>query len=181
MIVQIKLNQRNLFNEVSNACQQTNCIDKHDSGPEKSRNRIEERTTEIFVVDKYLDKSREWNQYIDSVAKVTRKTERLDLKTKEWKPSLEVSYYGLTHRFSAKNAAYYIRGHWGIENSNHYVRDVSLDEDASRIRTSPGIVARLRSFALNILRTNNVSNIKGELYENALSFDRIIAYKGGLT
>ena len=34
-----------------------------------------------------------------------------------------------------------IRGHWGIENRNHYVRDVSADEDRSRIQNNPGIPA----------------------------------------
>ena len=29
----------------------------------------------------------------------------------------------------------YVRGHWGIENRLHYVRDVTLGEDASQVRT----------------------------------------------
>jgi predicted transposase YbfD/YdcC len=44
------------------------------------------------------------------------------------------------------------RGHWGIENCNHHVRDVTFEEDKSRIRIKPLIMASLRSFALNILR-----------------------------
>jgi hypothetical protein len=39
------------------------------------------------------------------------------------------------------------------------VRDGSFAEDASRIRCNPGIFARLRSFAANILRFNNVHNV----------------------
>src|SRR5690348_1838409 len=38
---------------------------------------------------------------------------------------------------------------WGIENRDHYVRDVTLGEDASRIRHKPGGMARIRSAALN--------------------------------
>jgi predicted transposase YbfD/YdcC len=45
-----------------------------------------------------------------------------------------------------------IRNHWSIENRSHYVRDGSFAEDASRIRCNPGIFARLRSFAANVLR-----------------------------
>ena len=52
-----------------------------------------------------------------------------------------------------------IRGHWSIENRSHYVRDGSFAEDASRIRCNPGIFARLRSFAANILRFDNVRNV----------------------
>ena len=42
----------------------------------------------------------------------------------------------------------------------HYVRDVTLGEDASRIRTRPGVIARIRSVALNILRANGVESIQ---------------------
>ena len=42
--------------------------------------------------------------------------------------------------------------HWTIENTSHYSRDVTLREDRSRIRTNPGVFARLRSFAFNILK-----------------------------
>jgi hypothetical protein len=52
-----------------------------------------------------------------------------------------------------------IRHHWHIENRSHYVRDGSFAEDASRIRRNPGIFARLRSFASNILRFNGIDNI----------------------
>ena len=69
-----------------------------------------------------------------------------------------------------------MRGHWGIENRNHHVRDRTLGEDASRIRQKPGIVARLRSFALNILRAHSVGNVSEALYANALSLDRLLAY-----
>jgi hypothetical protein len=42
---------------------------------------------------------------------------------------------------------------------SHYTRDVTLREDASRIRRNPGIFARLRSFAYNILRFNQSDTI----------------------
>ena len=58
---------------------------------------------------------------------------------------------------------------------DHYVRDVTLGEDASRIRYKPGVMARLRSVALNILRANGVQNISQALYANALSLERLLA------
>lgn len=78
---------------------------------------------------------------------------------------------------SAKTAAEAIRSHWGIENRNHYVRDVSMLEDASRIRTNPGIFARARSFALNILRANSETNIADALWRNPIDFNRILKYR----
>ena len=58
----------------------------------------------------------------------------------------------------------------------HYVRDQGLGEDDSRIRRKPGMVARLRSFALNILRANGIGNVSQALYRNALSLDHLLAY-----
>jgi hypothetical protein len=61
----------------------------------------------------------------------------------------------------------------GIENRHPYVCDVALQEDASRIRRKPGIFARLRSFALNILRKTKITNGSEALYDNALRLDNL--------
>jgi hypothetical protein len=65
-------------------------------------------------------------------------------------------------------AADAVRKRWGIENKQHYTRDVTLREDASRIRCNPGIFARLRSFAYNILRFNQSDTIPQDRYAAAL-------------
>ena len=84
----------------------------------------------------------------------------------------------LTATLSAANAAHAVRAHWSIENSFHSVRDVAVAENVSRIRRNPGLFALLRSFALNLLRFNGVSNISLALYDKALNFDRLLAYQG---
>jgi len=71
-----------------------------------------------------------------------------------------------------------IRNHWSIENKNHYVKDVSMKEDASRIRVMPMIFATLRSFALNILKVNNAKSIIQERLKNAWNIERILKYNG---
>lgn len=45
------------------------------------------------------------------------------------------------------------RGHWGIENGLHYKRDVTLGEDASRVRqeAAPQVMAALRNSILHLL------------------------------
>ena len=50
-------------------------------------------------------------------------------------------------RCDAKALLGLTRGHWGIENGLHYVRDVTLREDASRIRkgSAPQVMAGLRN------------------------------------
>ena len=68
----------------------------------------------------------------------------------------------------AAQAAAAVRRHWGIENQLHYVRDVTLCEDVSRIRKNPGVFARIRSFAYNILRFNQSDFIAQDRYAAAL-------------
>ncbi len=54
-----------------------------------------------------------------------------------------------------------VRGHWGIENRLHYVRDVTMGEDNSQVRTgsAPQVMAALRNLVLNILRMCGEKNI----------------------
>lgn len=46
------------------------------------------------------------------------------------------------------------RGHWGIENRLHWVRDVTFGEDHSQIRTGAGpqMMALLRNLAISLMR-----------------------------
>ncbi len=46
------------------------------------------------------------------------------------------------------------RGHWEIENRVHYVRDVTFNEDHSRVRTANGaqVMATLRNLVIAIIR-----------------------------
>lgn len=61
------------------------------------------------------------------------------------------------------------RGHWGIENRLHYVRDVTMGEDANRTRSGSGpqVLAALRNLAISKLRLDCVSNIAAALRRNA--------------
>lgn len=176
-MVQLKGNQKTLLREVSEGC---DCLEPTSTHCEidKSRNRIETRTVDVFDVHSCLVESNQWKPYIGSAIRVKRYTELYCGKTKKWNSRCETGYYLYSNSIQASHANTVVRGHWGIENSNHYVRDVSLGEDASRIRTSPGIFARLRSFALNVLRMNQIKNVKAALFENALDFDGMVQLKG---
>ncbi|MEE3504173.1 hypothetical protein [Acidiphilium acidophilum] len=60
--------------------------------------------------------------------------------------------------------------------TSHYTRDVTMGEDRSRIRTNPGVFARLRSFAFNILKVNQTSTLSQDRYRAALAgFDSLLS------
>lgn len=54
-----------------------------------------------------------------------------------------------------------MRGHWGIENRLHWVRDVTYGEDLSQVRTGhgPAVMATLRNLAISLLRNAGATNI----------------------
>lgn len=120
----------------------------------------------------------EWQPVIKTIIRVTRRTLLHSAATGLWGQRGETAFHvSSAAGLPAAAWAAAIRGHWGIENRNHYVRDVSCDEDKSRIRDNPGIMARARSFALNIMCKNDISNVAQALWNGALSLDHIRAYK----
>jgi hypothetical protein len=62
------------------------------------------------------------------------------------------------------------RGHWQIENSLHYVRDVTLGEDACQVRSgaAPAVFAACRNTTLNLLRRAGHANIAAALRRYAM-------------
>jgi predicted transposase YbfD/YdcC len=52
------------------------------------------------------------------------------------------------------------RMHWGIENKVHYVRDVTLGEDQSRVRkgSAPQVLAAVRNAVIHLLAGVNASS-----------------------
>ena len=81
------------------------------------------------------------------------------------------------------NAAHLLawwRGHWGIENRSHYVRDVTLDEDACQIckGDAPQNLAALRNAIVSMLRLEGHVNIAAALRANTWKTPRMLASLG---
>lgn len=115
--------------------------------------------------------------YIKTKDKTTAKEKTLKKEEKAWKvqPKTTRYYISTTANLNAEQFNQIIREHWEIENSNHGVRDNTLEEDKSRIRKNPGAMARIRSLVLNILaytkQTDNIRQaIKQNQYQDSDSF-----------
>ena len=65
-------------------------------------------------------------------------------------------------KMTAADANRHIRGHWGIENKNHYVRDTVYREDHNQAWAGEGpqALASLRNLTLGLFRLKNAGSIK---------------------
>lgn len=54
-----------------------------------------------------------------------------------------------------------VRGHWGIENRSHYVRDVTFGEDQSQVRSGglPQVMAAVRNTVIGLMRLGGRPNV----------------------
>ncbi len=141
----------------------------------KGHGRLETRTLErTCALNGYL----EW----PGVGQVLRRTcQRIQLKTGE--VSEAVSYGIASLGWQEARAAQVEglwRGHWGIENMVHYVRDVTMGEDASQIRVgqAPQALAALRNGLITLLRSTGVTNIADALRQYGASIQETLALIG---
>ena len=72
------------------------------------------------------------------------------------------------------------RGHWGIENRLHWVRDVTFDEDRCQVRTgaAPQIMAALRNLTISLLRLAGQRNIAEAFRRHAAHTSEALALVG---
>ena len=178
VIVQVKKNQKTLLKDCQNIAETKTPDDIYTEPMHKARNRIESRRVEVFISPRLTD-GEDWN-LVKVIVKISRHRRVFDTKTKTWRNLDETSFYISTIVLSAQTFCEAIRKHWNVENKNHYVRDVAMKEDASRIRINAHVFVKLRSFALNILRKNDVENISNELYKNSMKLEYVLNYEGML-
>lgn len=118
----------------------------------------------------------EWAQW-PALAQVGRLT---CLRRRKGQTTTETSY--IITSLSAQQATpaqllQLVRGHWGIENRLHWVRDVTFDEDRCQIRTgaAPQVMAALRNLVIGLFRLRGLRNIAAALRTHAWHAHRAIA------
>ncbi len=69
------------------------------------------------------------------------------------------------------------RGHWGIENGLHYVKDVTMGEDRSTIHADngPKIMAAFRNTVVSLLRRAGFSTIAARMRHNSIHPEAALA------
>ena len=121
---------------------------------EKGHGRHE--TRDYFVVDvpKDLPDRSRWPK-LNAIGLACNTTIR------DGQESIELRYYILSRKMSAKEFGEGIRGHWSIENRLHWQLDVTFDEDRCRIRKDHASAnfSILRRTALSLLKNENTVKI----------------------
>ena len=129
--------------------------------------RIETRTIRVIDLDGSSDGRGEFFPAARQALKLVRR--RRD-RHGRWSVQTVYAITSLdAHDADPALLACWVRGHWSIEAGLHWVRDVTLAEDHSQIRTAngPQNLAALRTLALNALRLTGHTNIAAGLRQHA--------------
>lgn len=123
-------------------------------------------TREAFVCAKvdWLQERHDWPG-LAAFGKIVR-TREMKTATGAATTSTETAYYLLSTELSPARFADVVRTHWGVENSLHWVLDVTMNEDQNRSRKghAPQNLALLRRWAMNACKLEgSKGSIKGKL------------------
>jgi predicted transposase YbfD/YdcC len=152
-VLQVKGNQKKLLNEVEAFFHKTNRENPellkqgHYQEIEKEHGRLNERHYRVLKITDWLD---ETDKFKDSYSVIEVKRTR----TLKNKISSETSYYISSLKDEVKDIAGYIRRHWAIENSQHWILDVVFREDECQIYAEDGArnLATMRREILNLVK-----------------------------
>lgn len=141
-VLAVKGNQKTLFDDIRFMMEhEADTTVVTDSG----HGRIETRSATVVTALDWLQEDHQWPG-LGAVGRITRCREQATDTTEE------TAYYLLSEAMSPARMIEVARLHWAIENSLHWVLDVTFKEDENRTRRGHGAenLALLRKFALNV-------------------------------
>jgi predicted transposase YbfD/YdcC len=161
-VLALKDNQPNLKAEVEGIFEAESASQKEE---EKSKKRISVKAAEVFETSEighgpeemrrvsslkapeWLRNKEQWSRLSSLI--MVEATRKLNDQV-----STERRYYISSLAPDVKQAAEAVRGHWGIENSSHWILDVAFREDDSRVRAgnAPENLALVRKLTHNLLQ-----------------------------
>ena len=151
-VIGVKKNQKNLYKKIETLTTNQQTVDSRFVELLKNKGRIERRDVSISQASEEI--SRDW-MGAKQVIKVQRRIkDKGDMRE-------ECAFYVSSLTENAQLFCYGIKSHWRIENSLHWVKDVTFKEDSSRIRTlnAPENTSVFRNIVINLFRANNYTNL----------------------
>ncbi len=155
----LKGNQGNLYNDVIAFLDDPETPLDTASTTAGDHGRIEVRTASVSTDIDWLQENHDWPE-IKAVGKVVSSREIAG------KTTTETRYYLLSTAFPAARFNDIVRSHWAIENSLHWVLDVTTNADQLRNRLDhgPENLAMQRNLALNIAKLEpSKGSMRGKL------------------
>jgi predicted transposase YbfD/YdcC len=131
------------------------CYETHETG----HGRIDDRHYYLVKLPNVFAFKKQWPG-IKAIGMAIRIMEKSDGTTSE-----DVRYFIASRYLSGKRFAQSVRGHWAIENSLHWVLDVTFNEDQSRARERhlADNLSWLRRFGISLLKQHpSKDSIKGK-------------------
>ena len=151
---QVKLNQKTLFRTIEQATVEQEPLDCYAVENEKGHGRTSSWYVSVYEAQN-SPKATEWKD-LRRFIHVHR------IKQQKGQTSHSDAYY-ITNCFEIDAELYYhgSRGHWGIENKLHWVKDVFHQEDKNRIRkqNGPMVHSVLSTIAINLHRKEGFESI----------------------
>lgn len=151
-LIGVKRNQHILHDQIQAVIANQNKQSSSYTTLEINKGRTELRRT--MVSNRIEQISQDWKG-LQQIVGVHR------MVTEKGKTREEMAYF-----ISSRNANAFwyeegVRSHWSIENSLHWVKDVTLREDASKIRmgNAPQNISTIKNIGINIFRKHNYSNL----------------------
>jgi predicted transposase YbfD/YdcC len=158
-VLALKANQGTLHDDVRHLLEDSpSLVVTTHTDVDKGHGRIETRTSVVSQEIAWLQTEHAWPG-LAAIGKVVRTREI------RGESSTETTYYLLSTPLTAERFGQVVRQHWGIENSLHWVLDVTMNEDGARVRKDHGPAngALLRRMALNLIRLEkSKGSLKGK-------------------
>lgn len=152
-LLAVKGNQSDLFDAVSNEL--ADSVDREVICMEKSHGRSEARAYHVMDATALAARFPQWKG-LKSIGVALSYRQQ-----KNSKPSLEYRYYISSAALTKARFASAVRSHWLVENSLHWVLDVSMKEDQCQIYrgNAAEILSGARKIALNMLRAETTRKV----------------------
>ncbi|MCH1927125.1 ISAs1 family transposase, partial [Shewanella sp. C31] len=152
-LLAVKGNQKTLYDAVRNAlCDE---IDAEVLCLEQGHGRNEARTYHVMEADSLAETFPEWKGLKSIGVALSYR------RTKSGSESLEYRYYISSAKLSKARFANAVRSHWAVENSLHWVLDVSMKEDQCQIYrgNAAEVLSGVRKIGLNMLRAETSKKV----------------------
>jgi len=150
-VIAVKGNQPNLYKQI-----RENIKLSRPTSVDTSFEQVRDRTTQrrVSVFDNLENISSEWVGLKHLV-----RVERFGIRA--GKLYEETAYYISSITLDASDFAQGIRGHWGVENRLHWVKDVVFNEDQAQMVDgyAGANFSILRSFVINLFRHNGFDSL----------------------